>query len=93
MVNVTNGSATYRIAYGTGGNYRHRTAAQTLWGSAATPVAATLTGLSPHTKYQVRLVVGSGAGVTYSAPRTFTTPKGSRQRTRRHHAHRRARHH
>ncbi|MDQ6774723.1 MAG: fibronectin type III domain-containing protein [Actinomycetota bacterium] len=47
-------------------------------------VSATLTGLPPHATYHVRLVVSGAGGLSYSAPRTFTTGNGSRQRGRRH---------
>jgi hypothetical protein len=87
-VPVPNGSTTYHFVYGTRGRYGHSTPKETAWGSATAPVAATLTGLAPHTAYRVRLVVRSGGGETYSAPRSFITGQGSRERGGR----RRARH-
>jgi hypothetical protein len=83
-VNAPNGSVTYRFAYGAGASYRHSTGARTAWGAPAAQVAATLTGLAPHTTYRVRLVAAGPGGPTYSAPRTFTTGAGSRVRGRRH---------
>jgi hypothetical protein len=82
-VAVAGGSTTYHFVYGTGGNYRHSTSAETVWGSGATPVTATLTGLTPHATYRVRLVAKSGSELHRSAPRTFTTGHGPRQKTRR----------
>ena len=89
LVDVESGSTTYRFLYGSGGRYRHATPSQTAWGSAGTSVAATLTGLTPHTTYHVRLVARSGTGLLYSAPRTFTTGKGAPRAGRRRRARRR----
>ncbi|HEY5316404.1 MAG TPA: hypothetical protein VIJ20_00385, partial [Solirubrobacteraceae bacterium] len=89
VVPVQNGSTTYHFAYGHGAGYRHGTHWQTAWGSPAARVATTLAGLSPGKTYHVRLVVKGANGVIWSAPRTFTTPKGSRTRARRHRAARR----
>jgi hypothetical protein len=86
-VDVRSGSTTYRFLYGTGAGYRHATRSQTAWGSAGTAVTATLTGLTPHTTYHVRLVARSGASLLYSPPRTFTTGKGTRSASRRRRRH------
>jgi hypothetical protein len=89
MVRVSAGSTPYHFVYGRGRSYRHSTASKTAWGSATASVAGTLSGLAPRTTYHVRLVVGSGNGLSYSAPRTFTTGKRSHGRP----AHGRARRH
>jgi subtilase family serine protease len=88
-VDVANGSTAYHFVYGTSGSYRHGTSSQTVWGSGTTTVAATLTGLAPHTTYHVRLVASSGHGLLSSPPRTFTTGQSTghgtrRRRSRRH---------
>jgi subtilase family serine protease len=87
-VAVPEGSADYRFAYGTGTSYRHSTSMQTAWGGPSAQVSATLRGLAPHTTYHVRLVVRGASGVSYSAPRTFTTGGAPRKK----HRTRRARH-
>jgi hypothetical protein len=79
-VDVENGATSYRFLYGPGGSYRHGTAWNTVWGDAATTVTTTLSGLAPHTTYRVRLVAKNGSDLSYSAPRAFTTGKGSRKR-------------
>jgi subtilase family serine protease len=92
-VTVADGSATYHFSYGTGTGYRHNTSSQNAWGGPSARVSATLSRLSPHTTYHVRLVVQGAGGRTYSAPRTFTTGKGPRAKGRRHQARHGARHH
>jgi subtilase family serine protease len=88
-VTVVNGTADYHFAYGTGANYQKSTPSNTAWGGPAAQVSATLTGLSPHTTYHVKLVVRGAGALLYSAPRTFTTGNGSRGHARRHRAHHR----
>jgi subtilase family serine protease len=92
-VDVQGGTATYHFVYGTGNRYRNRTAPAPLSGGSGTPVAATLTGLSPHTTYQVKLVASSAGGSAESPVKTFTTGAHTRLGGRRRGPRHPARHH
>ena len=78
------GGARYRFIYRTGHNHDHSTATAPLTGVGSTPVSATITGLSPHTTYRVKLVASNAGGSTHSATQTFTTPRSLPQRRHRH---------
>ena len=72
-VDTQAGRSRYHFIYGTGKGYRHSTATITVPGGRETRAAATITGLSPHTGYHVKLVDSDAAGSVESAARTFRT--------------------
>ena len=73
-VNPRGRPTTYRFEYGKDTKLNLRTAVVNAGaGTAAVPVAATLTVL-PSTKYSYRLVATNAAGTVRSAKRTFNTP-------------------
>ena len=86
------GAGTYHFIYGTGHSYQHSTPSMPVAGATSTPVSATITGLSPHTTYHVKLVASNAGGSAQSASQTFTTMKKAPQRGRRHRARHAARH-
>jgi len=86
------GAAAYHFVYGTGKSYRHRTATVSVSAGTGTRVTATITGLSAHTTYHVRLVATNAGGLAESPARTFTTARRSLARGRHHHGRHSARH-
>ena len=67
-------SASARFQFGTTAAYGSDTAASGVGpGAVNTAVAASISGLTPHTLYHYRLVVSSGAGVAFGSDQTFTT--------------------
>jgi surface protein len=76
-VNANNDSTTVTFEYGSDTSYGTTVSADQspVTGTGATPVSATLSGLSSATIYHFRLVGQNGAGTTYGADQTFTTQK------------------
>lgn len=64
---------TYRFEYGTSTSYGLTSAEAVTSGTGAEAVSARLTGLTPSTTYNVRLVATNAAGTSRGANRTFTT--------------------
>ena len=75
-VNPRGLATTARLEYGTSTSYGSTTAPQSAGsGGSTVTLTARVTGLRANTRYHVRVVAASAAGVTRSADRTFTTAR------------------
>jgi hypothetical protein len=77
MVNPEGAATTYQFQYGTSTGYGSVTPASPASagsGSTAIGVSAELSGLTPSTTYDYRLVATNASGTTYGSNQTFTTP-------------------
>ncbi len=74
QVTLRGSAASFAFAWGTSTRYGFRAAAGSSSGGAnRVDVAATISGLSPHTTYHYRLVAVTAEGTVYGADHTFRT--------------------